>query len=495
MARQTSFRFTAVADPVVDAAFARHGGAARFAYNQGLRAVMEALAAKKGDPNVNVPWTGFDLINRFNAWKRSAAAGRTWAVGSTGVVELADTGLVWRREVCAQAFEEAAVDLGRALDAWSKSRQGHRKGSRVGFPRFKKKGRCRESFRLRNKLSRDAKPTIRVGDGNNARSLTLPVIGTVRVTEDTRRLRRLLRPGPEGGRRGRIWFATVYKHRGRWRITLNVEAPEFHPAMRHPARVPGDSDGFVGVDRGLAAYAVAATAEGKEVGRAERPRALARSLPKLRRLSRAASRKQLRSANRRKADERLNRIHGRITDQRRHFVHQVTTRLVKTRDRLCVEDLAVANMVRNQRLARHISDAAWGELHRQLAYKAAWYGTTLVVAPRFFPSSKTCSACGHLNEALRLGERTFNCDPLTGGCGLVIDRDRNAAVNLAAWAEAEHCSQAQTPDPQAGGRVTNACGGTSAGHRPRGGGTGPATPAGKKQELSRAARPAARNDA
>lgn len=495
MARQTSFRFTAVADPVIDAAFARHGGAARFAYNQGLGAVMEGLAARKADPNVKVPWTGFDLINHFNAWKRSVAAGRTWAVGSTGVVELADTGLVWRREVCTQAFEEACVDLGRALEAWSKSRHGTRKGSRVGFPRFKKKGRCRESFRLRNRISRDGKPTIWVGGENYPRSLTLPVIGTVRVVEDTRRLRRLLRPGPEAARRGRIWFATVSKHRGRWRITLNVEAPDFHLAMRHPGRAPDDHGGFVGVDRGLAAYTVAATADGTEVGRSERPSLLAGSLPKLRRLSRAASRKQLHSNSRRKVNERLNRIHGRIADQRRHFVHQVTSRLVKTHDRLCVEDLAVANMVRNRRFARHIADSAWGELYRQLAYKAAWYGTELVVAPRFFPSSKTCSACGHLNEALRLGERTFNCDPFTGGCGLVIDRDRNAAVNLAVWAETDHCSSAQTPDPQAGGRVTNACGGTSAGHRPRGGGTGPATPTGKKQEPSRAALPAAQKDA
>ncbi len=95
-------------------------------------------------------------------------------------------------------------------------------------------------------------------------------------------------------------------------------------------------------------------------------------------------------------------------------------------------------MVANRRLARSIADAAWGELHRQLAYKAGWYDTELAVAPRWFPSSKTCSACGRRNETLTLADRTFRCDPDHGGCGLVIDRDRNAATNLAAGAEAEH---------------------------------------------------------
>jgi putative transposase len=188
----------------------------------------------------------------------------------------------------------------------------------------------------------------------------------------------------------------------------------------------------------------------------------------------------------------LNRIHGRIADQRRHFVHEVTSRLVKTHDRLCLEDLAVANMVRNRRLARLIADAAWGELARQVGYKAAWYGTEVTLAPRFFASSKTCSACGRLNDTLTLEERMFRCPADRAGCGLVIDRDLNAAINLAAWAEAEHRSTVQAPDPEARGRVTNASGGTSAGHHSPGGETGPATPTGKKQEPTTATTPGGR---
>ena len=98
-----------------------------------------------------MPWSGFDLINYVNAWKRSEAAGRTWAVDSAGVATLIDVGLVWRGEVCAQVFEEAAVDLGRGLDAFSRSRAGEHRGRRTGFPTFKRKRRARESFRIRNK--------------------------------------------------------------------------------------------------------------------------------------------------------------------------------------------------------------------------------------------------------------------------------------------------------------------------------------------------------
>jgi putative transposase len=252
--------------------------------------------------------------------------------------------------------------------------------------------------------------------------------------------------------------------------------------MRHPQRDGADHGFVVGIDRGLSAWLVAARADGTELDRSQAPRALGRALPKLRRANREASRKQPCSLNRRKADIRLNRMHGRIADQRRHATHEVTTRLVKTHDRICLEELAVANLVRNRPLARPIADAAWGELYRQLAYKATWYGSQLASAPRWFPSSRTCSNCGLIHQDLALSQRVFRCDTCDGGCGLVIDRDLNAAVNLAAWAEAEHRLAAQTPDPQAGGRVTNACGGTGAGHRTHGGATRPAIPPGRKQE-------------
>ena len=225
---------------------------------------------------MKVPRSGFDLINHFNAWKRSEAAGRTFAVAGDGTVELAESGLWWRGGVCAQVFEEAAVDLGRGLEAYSKSKRGERKGRRVGFPAFKRKGRGRGSFRVRSKLTTTGRPTVRVGgDGGRPRSITLPVIGTVGVVEDTRRLRRLRRlPGPDGDgvRRARIWFVTVSRHRRGWVLTVNVEAPDLHPGLRHPGRDVDDHGGFVGVDRGLHAYTVAATAAGHEVARCDPPK-------------------------------------------------------------------------------------------------------------------------------------------------------------------------------------------------------------------------------
>jgi putative transposase len=123
----------------------------------------------------------------------------------------------------------------------------------------------------------------------------------------------------------------------------------------------------------------------------------------------------------------------------------------------------------NRHLARAISDAAWAELARQLRYKAGWLGAELVTCDRWLPSTRTCSRCRLVGDRMGLAERFFRCD----GCGLVMDRDRNAAANLAAWAEAASIAAARVPDRQVGGRVTNAPGGEGAGHRRGDGATGP----------------------
>jgi putative transposase len=319
--------------------------------------------------------------------------------------------------VSAQVFEEAAVDLGRALAAYRDAKTGMRKGRRVGFPKPKRKGRCRDSFRLRNKRSKGGTLAIRIGEGH-ARSVILPRIGAVRVHDGTRRLRRLLRPvehlDPDTGQprvapRAKVMFATVSRHGSRWYVSLNVHAPDFHPERRYRPGPAEDGARFVGVDRGLAAFAVAAAADGTEVGRYHSPKPL---------------------------------------------------QLIQTHDRLCLEDLAVADLLTNRHLARAIADAAWAEFARQLCYKAAWFGVEVVVSNRWFPSSKTCSQCGRVNQQLSLAERIFRCD----ACGLIADRDRDAAANLAAWAEAADTAGAQAPDRQAGGRATNALGGEGAGY-------------------------------
>jgi putative transposase len=203
-----------------------------------------------------------------------------------------------------------------------------------------------------------------------------------------------------------------------------------------------DRGGFVGVDRGLAAFAVVATADGTEIGRLDAPRPLVRRLERLRRRSRALSRTKRGSRNWIKAARRLAREHARIANVRGSFLHEVSTQLAKTHSRLAIEDLAVADLIRDRHRARAIGDAAWAEFGRRLRYKTAWLGGELMVCDRWFPSTRTCSGCTRVADRMELAERTFRC-----GCGLIMDRDRNAAANLAAWAE--H-AQARTAKRAAG---------------------------------------------
>ena len=408
MSRLTAFRFTVVAAPAQVAVLWRYAGASRFAFNECLAMVKAGLDARALDPDVRVPWTGFDLINGFNAWKRSAAAGRLMVVDSTGSIEVVVTGLRWRGEVSAQVFEEAAVDLGHGLAAFTASRRGTRRGRKVGFPRFKRKGRTVASFRLRQKPS-GSRSAIRVGDpvdGGGPRSVRLPGVGVLKVREDTRRLRRMLHNG-----RASILSATV-THRDRgWQISLTVQAADLHPAVCHPTRPVGDDTGWVGVDRGLMVYAVAATADGREVLRVDDPpRPLRTGAARTRRLSRQVSRKQSDSAGRREAVERLRRQHTRIRRVRDRFVHEVANRLVQTHDRIALEDLHITGMLANHRLAAAISDAAWGELARRVGYKQQWRGGQVCVVDRWFPSSKTCSHCRTVATVLPLSARTFVCE-------------------------------------------------------------------------------------
>jgi putative transposase len=167
--RYTTFQLALDPTPAQAELLARYAGASRFAYNQCLRLVTEALEKKVNDPTIAVPWSGFDLINALNAWKRSEAAGRSFVVSPDGTITKQVTGLVWRNEISAQVFVEAAVDLGRALAAYERGRIAKAKGRRAGFPRCKRKGRCRESFRLRNKAGSSGTGSIRVGKAIPAR--------------------------------------------------------------------------------------------------------------------------------------------------------------------------------------------------------------------------------------------------------------------------------------------------------------------------------------
>lgn len=237
-------------------------------------------------------------------------------------------------------------------------------------------------------------------------------------------------------------------------VPPTVEATDLHPSVRHQPRADEDRSGWVGVDRGLKDTVVAATSDGAEVLRVKPARTLTNGLPRIRRLSRAVSRKRKGSRNQKKARARLAREHERIRNRRRHALHQVSNRLVNTHDQLVLEDLNIGGMIKNRRLSRAISDAAWGKLARQIGYKQAWRGGQVAMADRWFPSSKTCSACHTVKRSLTLGERQFVCD----ACGHAMDRDLNAAVNLAAWAQHHHNigGGVRVGDRQTAGPATNA---------------------------------------
>jgi putative transposase len=189
-----------------------------------------------------------------------------------------------------------------------------------------------------------------------------------------------------------------------------------------PAPLP-PADAVVGVDLGVKDFAI--TSDGKKI---PNPRRLARRERSLARYQRRLARCQKGSANRAKAKAKVARAHRKVRASRADFLHRTSARLVRGHDVIVIEDLAVKNMVRNRSLAKAVSDCGWGEFRRQLAYKAARTGRHLIVINRFYPSSKTCSECGHLLTELSLSTRAWRCP----SCGTRHDRDVNAAKNILA---------------------------------------------------------------
>jgi putative transposase len=179
----------------------------------------------------------------------------------------------------------------------------------------------------------------------------------------------------------------------------------------------------VGVDAGITTLMTLSTGE-----KITNPRHERKDRARLALVQRRLARKQKGSNNRGKAKLAVAKVHARIADRRRDHLHKLTTRLIRENQTVIVEDLTVRNMVRNHPLARAISDASWSEVRRQLEYKAGWYGREVIAIDRWYPSSKTCSACGHLLAKLPLGTRAWTCP----GCGTLHDRDVNAARNILA---------------------------------------------------------------
>ncbi len=360
---------------------AQHAGAARYAFNWGLARKIAAYTCSSpgaGQANAKTP-TAIDLHKELSQLKKDE--------------------LAWMYESSKCAPQEALRNLDRAFDNFFRRLQLKKQGQlagNVGFPKFKSKKRGLGSFRLTG--------TIRVFE----RHLQVPRLGKLKLKE-----RGYL---PERG--VKILSVTVSEQAGHWFVSLQVE-------MDRPEPVP-TAKPSAGVDLGL--RTLATVSDGAVFAN---PQALQRDLQKVKHLQQSLSRKVKGSATRRKAIRQLARAHQRVANVRCNSLHQATTTLAKTKSVIVLEDLNVSGLLKNHKLARAISDVGFGEFRRQLNYKAAWYGSRVVVADRFFPSSKMCSDCQSVKEELSLAERVFKCEV----CGFECDRDLNAALNLARLAE------------------------------------------------------------
>jgi len=396
-----AYRFALDLSPGQERDVLAHAGAARVAHNWALAKVKALMDQRAAERSYGVP---DEQLTPSLSWSL-AGLRKAWNAAKPEVAP-------WWPEVSKEAFNTGLDALARGLKNWTESRAGKLAGRPVGFPRFKSRRRTTPSVRFTTGAVRVEPDRMHV---------VLPRLGRLKLHESARKLARRLDNGT-----ARIMSAMVRRDGGRWHVSFTVEIER---AERVPAR-PGST---VGVDVGIKHLAVLSTGE-----LIDNPRHLVTAQQRMRSLGRALSRKTSpdrrtgRRASKRweRATARLSRAHARVANLRRDGLHKLTTRLATTHGTVVIEDLNVTGMLANRKLARHIADAGFAEIRRQLAYKTAWNGGRLLVADRWYPSSKTCSGCGTVKTKLSLSERTYTCQ----ACGLVIDRDHNASLNLAALA-------------------------------------------------------------
>ena len=360
-----------------EALFGQHAGYARFAYNW-------AVGEFKAGLEVGEWLSERALRPRWNKVKGMIAA--------------------WSAPLSQNAAKYAIIDMGQAADAWGAWRKavkaGKSPGRRVGFPRFKLR-KHEQGFRADN-----GPDTVRVV----GKTVLLPkALGRVAMVEELRWA-------------GSIREVTINRTAGVWFASFCVEDGQMVPPVKDGATI--------GVDVGVGTMAVCSN----DV-QVENPKALKDSLRKLRQVDKAIARSRnvhgrSKQSNRR---ERLytkrRKIHARIVNVRNDNHHKATTAIAKSAGRVVVETLNVAGMMRNRRLARAIADAGMAGFLVNLEYKCAWYGADFEKADRWFPSSKLCAHCGWHNAQMTLSDRQWYC----GGCGALVERDFNAALNLEQW--------------------------------------------------------------
>jgi putative transposase len=394
--------FTFALEPTDEqsAQIARFFGARRFAFNWALATITTDLERYRATGESTSSPSFYSLRKRWNAEKDVVCVN-------------AETGEVWWPEVSKEVFADGVRGASDAYWRWQKSRSGRTAGRPVGFPRFKKRGHDRDRFSFTT-------GTMRLEA--DRRHLTLPVLGTLRTHENTRRLERLIALG-----RAKVLGVMLSRHGDR--IIAAVRVSVARPQRAGVAR----PDSVVGIDVGVRRLATVATTT-EVIGELANPRALERRLKELRRLQRQRCRRTRGSRQYAETGAKITRLHAEVAHIRQHNIHVFTTNLAKTHGVVVVEGLDAASLLHQKGLPgararrRGLSDAAMSEIRRQLRYKCPWYGSTLIEADRFFPSSKTCHGCGHVQH---IGwSEHWTCEE----CSSTHQRDDNAAINLARWA-------------------------------------------------------------
>ena len=336
-------------------------GAARFAYNWGLKKKKEAYEQKIKTPSA------IDLHRELNVLKK--------------------TDITWAYECSKWTMQNALRDLDNAFNRFFSNCKKGIKGKK-GYPKFKSKRNDKQSFRL------DTPITIY---GN---CIQLPKIGKVKLKETD-----------YIPKDSKITQATVSKKAGKWFVSILTEVE--HKQLPQINKI-------VGIDLGI--KTLATCSDGTTF---ENPKALKKNLNKLKFQQRKLSKKIKNSKNYEKQKLKVQKIHYRISNIRNDSLHKTTSKIIIDNQVIVLEDLKVSNMMKNHKLSQAISDVSFYEFRRQLEYKAKWNNRQIIFVDKFFPSSKMCSSCGKKKEDLKLSYRTYKCD-----CGLVIDRDLNAAKNL-----------------------------------------------------------------
>ena len=338
-------------------------GAARWAYNWALAKKKESFDKKEKIPNA------IELHRELNKLKQSE--------------------IPWMYQSSKTSPQNALRDCDKAFQNFFVRCKKKVKGKK-GFPKFKSKKNEKQSFRLDGAISVESD------------CIKLPRIGKLKLAEKD------YIPTD-----CKILSATVSKRAGKWFVSVQVETPDREHSIA--------KNEVIGIDLGI--KSLATCSDGTTYGN---PRALKKNLKRLKSKQKQLSRKKKGSKNYGKTKQKLAKLHYHISNIRKDCLHKITSEIIQKANVIILEDLKVSNMMKNHCLAQAISDVGLHEFRRQIEYKSEWKGIEVIIANRFFPSSKTCSNCGHIKSNLKLKDRVYKCDE----CGFEINRDINASINL-----------------------------------------------------------------